>query len=67
MSTANTPYTLSTLATLAANVGTRESGRTRRLRLAGRQPNGRPLLRGAAGRRSDAAFRRRLLRQQDRG
>lgn len=61
------PYTLTPLTTLAANVGTRESGRTRRLRLAGRQPNGRPLLRGAQARRSNAAFRRQLLRQQDRG
>lgn len=59
-------YHVSTLVTQAANVGGRESGRARRLRRAGRQPNGRPLLRGAAGRRSDAAFRRRLIRQQER-
>lgn len=50
----------------AENISTRESARTRRLRQAGRQPNGRPLLRGEAARRSNAAFRRRMLRDQER-
>lgn len=62
MVTITNVYSLSTLVTVASNVSTRESGRTRRLRQAGRQPNGRPLLRGRAAQRSNAAFRRRLLR-----
>jgi hypothetical protein len=54
------------LVSMACVTGT-GGGRGGARRRAGRQPNGRPLLRGAAARRSNAAFRRRLLRLQEAG
>lgn len=57
------PKSLGSMAAVPAGGGGRGGARRR----AGRGPGGRPLLRGAAARRSNARFRRRLLRLQEAG